>query len=85
MISPDSVCSPSSDGVGGDWSLRRSKSHAEGVYPHSLEEEGEEGEGDRIVGGGFIISEGKVGRRRTSRQLSNNSEDRGLSKSIDTL
>ena len=85
MISPDSVCSPSSDVAGGDWSLRRSKSHAEGVYPHSLEEEGEEGEGDRIVGGGFIISEGKVGRRRTSRQLSKNNEDRGLSKSIDTL
>ena len=84
MISPDSVCSPS-DGVGGDWSLRRSKSHAEGVYPHSLEEVGEDGEDERIVGGGFIISEGKIGRRRASRQLSNNIEDRGLSKSIDTL
>ena len=65
--------------------MRRSKSHAEGVYPHLLEEEEEEVEDGKIVGGGFIISEGKIGCRRGSKHLPNNNDDRGLSKSIDTL
>ena len=86
MISPENICSPSEEEKGGgDWSLRRSKSHAEGVYPHLLEEEEEEVEDGKIVGGGFIISEGKIGRRRGSKHLPNNNDDRGLSKSIDTL
>lgn len=85
MISPDVIFSPSDEEggvVGGDWSMRRSKSHGESVYSTVKDES--LGEQDTRQLRDLIISETKVGRRVSKVSLGFTS-GKEFSKSLDDI